>query len=122
MGNKSFESVRQFRYLGKTLTNENSIYPEIKSRFKTGNACYNSMQNLLPSSLLSENTNIKIQETPLIRTLVIRIADYLDRFGPSGKSVENSTKLTYLEITGDRINMSRALWLLELQIRRGRKI
>jgi hypothetical protein len=28
MSNKSFESVEQFRYLGKTLTNENSIYPE----------------------------------------------------------------------------------------------
>jgi len=46
MGNISFESLIQLRYLGKTLTNENSIYPEIKSRFKTGNTCYNSMQNL----------------------------------------------------------------------------
>jgi hypothetical protein len=31
--------------------------------------------------------------TPLIRTLVIRTANYPDRFGPSGKFDENSTKL-----------------------------
>jgi len=41
--------------------------------------------------------------TPLIRTLVIRIANYPDRLGPSGKFVKNSTKLTCLEITGYRI-------------------
>jgi len=32
--------------------------------------------------------------------LVIRIASYADRFGRSGKFVENSTKLACLEITG----------------------
>jgi hypothetical protein len=37
--------------------------------------------------------------TPLIRTLVIRISNYPDRFGLSGKFAENSTKLTCLEIT-----------------------
>ena len=52
--------------------------------------------------------------TPLIRTLVIRMANYPDRLGPSGKFAENSTKLTYLEITVDRINLSRVLWLQEL--------
>jgi len=34
--------------------------------------------------------------TPLIRTLVIRIANYPNRLGPSGKFVENSTKVTCL--------------------------
>ena len=38
-----------------------------------------------------------------------------DRIGPSGKSVENSTKLTCLEITGYRIKYSTVLWLLELR-------
>ena len=32
----------------------------------------------------------KYNRTPLIRTLVIRIANYPDRFDPSGKFVENS--------------------------------
>ena len=36
---------------------------EIKSRLKSGNACYNSVQNPLSSSLLSENLKIKIYTT-----------------------------------------------------------
>jgi hypothetical protein len=34
----SFERVEEFRYLGTTLTNKNSIQEEIKSRLKLGNA------------------------------------------------------------------------------------
>jgi hypothetical protein len=60
--------------------------------------------------------------TPLIRTLVIRIPSYPDRLGPSHKFVENSTKLTCLEITGYRITYNTVLWLLELEIRPGRKV
>jgi hypothetical protein len=37
---------------------------------------------------------------PIIQTMVIRIANYPDRLEPSGKFVENSTKLTGLEVTG----------------------
>jgi len=44
--------------LGTNLTNENSIQEEIKSALKPGNACYHSVQNLLSSSLLSENLKI----------------------------------------------------------------
>jgi hypothetical protein len=40
-----------------------------------------------------------------------------DRLGPSGKFVENSTKLTWLEITCYQIKYSAFLWLLELKIR-----
>jgi len=64
----------------------------------------------------------KYSRTPLIRKLVIRFANYPDRLGHSGKFVENSTKLTCLEITGYLIKYSTVLWLIELQIRRGRKV
>ena len=61
--NSSIERVEELKYLGKTLTNQNSIQEEIKSRLKLGNACYHSVQNLLPSSFLSKNLKIKIYRT-----------------------------------------------------------
>ena len=44
--NNSIERVDEFKYLGTTLTNQNSIQEEIKSRLKLGNACYYSVLNL----------------------------------------------------------------------------
>ena len=46
--------------MGTTLTNKNYIQEEVKSRLKSGNACYNSVQNLLSSRMLSKNCKIKI--------------------------------------------------------------
>jgi len=46
------------RYLGTTLTNQNLIQKEIKSRFKQGNDRYYSVQKRLSSTLLSGNIKI----------------------------------------------------------------
>jgi len=56
--NSSIESVEEFRYLGTTLTNQNYIQEEIKSRLNLGNAWYYSVQNLLSSRLLSKNLEL----------------------------------------------------------------
>jgi UDP-galactopyranose mutase len=56
--NSSFERVEEFKYLRTTLTNQNSIQEETKSRLNSGNACYHSVQNILSSSLLSKNLQI----------------------------------------------------------------
>jgi hypothetical protein len=56
--NSSIARVEEFKYLVTTLTDQNSIQEEIKSRLKLGNACYHSMQNLLSSSLLFKNLKI----------------------------------------------------------------
>jgi DNA invertase Pin-like site-specific DNA recombinase len=52
--------MSQFRYLGMTVTNQNLIQEEIKRRLNCGNACYQSVQNLLSSHLLSKNMIIRI--------------------------------------------------------------
>ena len=69
-GDRSFEVLEEFKYLGTTLTNQNYIQEEIKSRLKSGNACYHSVQNLMPSSFLSKNLKIKIYRTIILHVVL----------------------------------------------------
>ena len=64
--NSYIERVEDFKYLGTTLTNQNSIQEQIKSRLKLENACYYSVQNLLSSILPSKNLKIKIYRTIIL--------------------------------------------------------
>ena len=64
--NSSFERMEEFRYLGTTLIYQNSIQEEVKSRLRSGNVCYHTVQNVLSSSMLSKNLKIKIYRTIIL--------------------------------------------------------
>jgi hypothetical protein len=50
VGSSFFEMVEEFKYFGTTPSIQNSSQKEIKSKWKSANACYYFVQNLLASS------------------------------------------------------------------------
>ena len=66
MADKETNEQTKFSFVAEGVTRQNSIPEEIKSRLRSGNACYHSVQNLLSSRLLSTNLKIKIYRTVIL--------------------------------------------------------
>jgi len=71
-----------------TLTNQNSIQEEIKSRLKSRNACYHSVLSLLSSRLLSKNVKIKVY-----RPIILHVVLYGVKLGHSHLGEERGLRL-----------------------------
>jgi hypothetical protein len=54
--------VAKFTYLGTRVTNQNLIQKKIKSRLNSGNACYDSVQKLLSSGLLTWSLTLREEQ------------------------------------------------------------
>jgi hypothetical protein len=70
IANRSFAGVAKFKYLGTTLTAQNYMQKEIKSRLNSGNACHHLVQSLLSSRLLSRNIKVKIYKTIILSAVL----------------------------------------------------
>jgi hypothetical protein len=83
MGNRAFGMMEQLKYVSTTVTNQNSIHEEIKSRLKSGEVSCRSVQNLVSASLISKNTNIKIY-----RIIILPVVFMVVKLGLSNTAEE----------------------------------
>jgi hypothetical protein len=70
IGDKHFEVVKEFVYLGSLMTPSNDVRLEIQRRIQTANRCFFGLRKHLQSSHLSRQTKFIIHKT-LIRPVLL---------------------------------------------------
>jgi hypothetical protein len=63
IGDKHFEVVKKFVYLGSLMTPTNDVRLEIQRRVQTANRCFFGLRKHLQSSHLSRQTKFTIHKT-----------------------------------------------------------
>jgi hypothetical protein len=74
IGDKHFEVVKEFVYLGSLMTPTNDVSLKIKPRIQTANRCFFKLRKHLQSNQLSRQTKFTIQKT-LIRPVLLYGSD-----------------------------------------------
>jgi hypothetical protein len=62
----SLQNIAEFKYWGKTVTNESFIPEELQSGQNLGSACCCALQSLLSFHLLSKNVKIKMEKSIIL--------------------------------------------------------
>jgi len=122
--------------LGTSLTNKNPIQEEIKSRLKSGNACYHSVQNLLSSSLPPKNKKIKVYGAIILPFVLYgceiwsltlrkecRLRVFENRalrriYGPKGDKVTGEWRKLHNELLNELYFPPNIIWVIKSRIMR----
>jgi hypothetical protein len=70
VANTSFGNVARFKHLETTVTNQNVINEEIKSRLNSGNAYCHAVHTFLPSRMLSKNAKTNISHVAMLPAIL----------------------------------------------------
>ena len=120
-----------FKYLGTTITDHDSIQVEIKSKLKSGNASYHSLQNLLSSYLLSTNLKIKVYRTIILPVVLYgcetwlltmreehRLRVYEKTLGHKKDELTREWRKLHNEGLNDLYSSPNSVWVIKSRMRR----
>jgi hypothetical protein len=113
--NSSFKRVEQFKYLVTTLKNQNFTQEEIKSRLKSGNACYHVVQNIiLPLVLYGYETwSLTLREECGLRVFEKRVLKRI--FGLKKDKMTTVQNKLHNEVLNDLHSSPTTIWVIKMR-------
>nr|XP_042906426.1 uncharacterized protein LOC122270970 [Parasteatoda tepidariorum] len=66
----SFEKVKEFKYLGTIINDQNKLKPEIDNRINMANRCFFGLKSQLRSNFISQKTKLKLYKTLILPVLL----------------------------------------------------